>query len=300
MSVISNELVINVKCVQAGIQAYFGALAVVIIIGAVIPGFHNMTNTLPVSAGITTQDLIGLIVYTVIYLPILWFVPPHQIRKCLYPSFIMITATFIGIVAWIVHENGGTGSFVSSPIVLSKSQRAFRMVQCISSVSGTWGGAAERISDWTRFEKKRGAANPGMMFALPVSVTLVALIGVVIATATTEKYGTAIWNPLVLLTLVQTTTYTPLCRAATFFAGCGLLSSQIFINMSQNTIPYGMDVAALFPRYLSMKRAAVIVTLMSVAVNPWRFLGQAYIFITVLSCVTGKFLQPSLVLLNPS
>ena len=251
-----------------------------------------MPNTLPASAGITTQDLIGLIIYTVIYLPILWFVPPHQIRKCLYPSFIFITATFIGILAWIVHENGGTGSFISSPIILSKSQRAFRMVQCISSVGGTWGGAAERISDWTRFEKRRGAAIPGMVFALPISVTLVALIGVVIATATTEKYGTAIWNPLLLITMVQETTYTPLCRAATFFAGCGLLSSQIFINISQNTIPYGMDVAALFPRYLSMKRAAVFVTLATVAINPWRFLGQAAIFITILSCVTGEFSSP--------
>lgn len=269
-------------------------MAVVIVISAIIPQFKDMANTLPDSAGITTQELIGFIIFFIIYLPILYFVPPHQLRKCLYPSFIIISATFIGILAWAVAVNGGTGSLISSQLTLTSSQRAFRMVQCMSSVGGTWGGAAERVSDWTRFERKRGAANPGMILALPVTVTLCSLIGIVVATATASTYGSVFWNPLILLTYIQETSYTPACRAGTFFAGFGILCSQIFMNMSQNSMPYGMDVAGLFPRYLSMKRAAIGLTLATVVLQPWRFLGQAYIFITILSCVTSKSLPRSL------
>jgi nucleobase:cation symporter-1, NCS1 family len=82
---------------------------------------------------------------------------PHQIRKFLYPSFIMI---FIGLFAWAFHPNGGIESLIISPTVLTKSQRAFRIFQCISSVGGTWGGTGER------FEKKN-TAMPALAITLP-------------------------------------------------------------------------------------------------------------------------------------
>ncbi|RDW77351.1 hypothetical protein BP6252_05404 [Coleophoma cylindrospora] len=284
--------------VFAGMQAYFGSLAVSLIIGAVIPQFHNMQNTLPASAGITTQDLIGFVIYTIIYLPILYFVPPHQIRKCLYPSFIIVSATFLGILGWAVQTNGGTGNLIAPQVTITGSQRAFRIVQCMSSIGGTWGGAAERISDWTRFEKKRGAANPGMLLALPITVTICALVGVLATTASYQTYGTTLWNPLVLLQYAQTTSYTPACRAGTFFAGCGILSSQIFMNMTQNSIPYGMDLVGLFPKYLTMRRASIILTFATLVLQPWRFFGQAAIFITILSCVTIFFSASTAIVLS--
>jgi len=63
--------------------------------------------------------------------------------------------------------------------------------------------------------------------------------------------GVAQWNPLILMIIIQQNTYTPLSRYATFFAGVAILSSQIFINLTQDTIPHGMDLAGMFPRYLS-------------------------------------------------
>lgn len=278
--------------IQAGIQAYFGGQAAAIVLSAIFPTFHSMENTLPISAAITTKDLIGMIVYTAVFLIVLWFTPPHKLKRLLYPSAIIVGATFIGIVAWVVTANGGSpGNLVKGTLVINRSQRAFRIVQCISSISGSYGGAADRISDWTRFEKRRGASTPAMLLAMPISITLVALIGVVIATCTDQIYGKVIWNPLVLLTQIQTDTYTSKSRAGTFFAGAGLLTSQIFIQMSQNTIPYGMDVAGLFLRYVSMKRGAVFLTLILMAINPWRFLSQASIFVTILSSFTGMFIS---------
>lgn len=255
-----------------------------------------MKNTLPLSAAITTKNLIGMIVYTAIFLIILWFTPPHKLKRWLYPSAVIVSATLVGMVAWAVNTNGGSpGNLVAGTLVISRSQRAFRIVQCISSIAGSYGGAADRISDWTRFEKRRGASTPAMLLAMPVTITLVSLIGVVIATCTKQIYGEVIWNPLVLLMQIQTDTYTPKSRAGTFFAGVGLLSSQIFIQMSQNTFPYGMDVAGLFPRYVSMKRGAVFLTLIVMAINPWRFLSQASIFVTILSAFTGTSVSFSMV-----
>jgi hypothetical protein len=38
---------------------------------------------------------------------------------------------------------------------------------------------------------------------------------------------------LEMLQYVQNLHYTPTCRAGTFFAGLGLLCSQVFVNMTQ-------------------------------------------------------------------
>lgn len=217
------------------------------------------------------------------------FVPPHQIRKFLYPSFIMICACFIGLLAWALHSNGGTGSLIRSPIVLAKSQRAFRIVQCISSVGGTWGGAGERFSDWSRLEKKKNTAMPAMAIALPVTVTITAMFGVFITTATEYMNGGTIqWNPLILMITIQQQTYTPISRCATFFASVAILSSQIFVNITQNTIPYGMDLAGMFPRYLSRRRACLILVVLTCIAQPWRFLSQALIFVNILSVFACK------------
>lgn len=148
--------------VFAGMQLYYGGMALAICISAIIPQFKDMENTLPDSAAISTQNLIGFVLYCIIFFGVIAVVPPHKIRKCLYPAFAIVATTFIGILAWALASNGGTGSLISSTLHLSKTQRAFRMVQCISSISGSYGGAADRISDWTRFERKRGVSTPAV------------------------------------------------------------------------------------------------------------------------------------------
>lgn len=129
-----------------------------------------------------------------------------------------------------------------------------------------------------------------MIFALPITVTLTALIGVLVASATQEIYGELIWNPLTLLAYIQTTSYTPACRAGTFFAGTGILSSQIFINLTQNTVPWGMDMTGCFPRYLTMKRGGLLLCALTMLAQPWRFLTQAYVFVEILSALSREFL----------
>lgn len=200
----------------------------------------------------------------------------------------MITCTLFGILGWAIHENhGSVGDLVHSKIELSPSTKAFRMVQCIVSITGSWSGAAERLSDWSRFAKTKNSPTPSMILATPITVTLCATIGVLCTSATYERYGELIWNPLALLAYVQGDSYTPVSRAATFFAGFSIVTSQLFLDYTQNVVPWGMDITGLIPRYLTIKRASVILCALSIAVNPWRFLSQAYIFVEILSVVSS-------------
>ena len=130
-----------------------------------------------------------------------------------------------------------------------------------------------------------------MLLSLPITITLGALIGVLVTSATEEMYGTVMWNPLIMLQYVQQNQYTAGCRAGTFFAGFGFLTSQVFVNMTQNVVSSGMDLAAVIPRYVTLRRGGLLMCLLGILIQPWRFLTQAGVFVTVISSF-GVFVAP--------
>jgi NCS1 family nucleobase:cation symporter-1 len=151
------------------------------------------------------------------------------------------------------------------------------------------------VSDWTRYGRNRHTSTPAI-FTLFLTVTLTALVGIISTSALIQVYGVDQWNPLITLQTVQASDYTATCRAATFFAGLGLLSVTVFVNYTQNCVSSGMDMAMLVPKYLSQRRGAVIFSILGVLAQPWRFLTQATTFITVLGSF-GVFMSPAAAIL---
>lgn len=242
--------------------------------------------------GITTPQLIGFVLFICLYFPIIYFVPPHQVQKFLEVNLVISSATLLGIMGWAVSANGGPGDLVSPAITVPKSQVGFLMVQGITSVAGTYTGGSDRVSDWTRYARSRHAPTAAQLTALPITVSLIALVGIIATSATSELLGSTQWNPMIMLQQVQSTWYTPACRAGTFFAGVGLLFVTVFINYTQNCVSSGMDLAMLIPRFVSRRRGSIIFSILGVLANPWRFLTQAETFITVLSSF-GVFMSPA-------
>lgn len=213
-------------------------MAFVLILNSIFPSFLAMANTLPDSAGITTPQLVGFILFIVLYFPIIYFIPPERIQKLLIANLVISSATLLGIMAWAVHANGGPGNIVGPAIEVPASKVGFLMVQGITSVAGTYTGGSDRVSDWTRYGKHRHSPTLAQLTALPLTVTLVAFIGIITTSATSQMFGTVQWNPLIMLQLVQAQSYTAACRAGTFFAGLGLLCVTVFVNYTQNCVRY--------------------------------------------------------------
>jgi NCS1 family nucleobase:cation symporter-1 len=96
-------------------------------------------------------------------------------------------------------------------------------------------------------------------------------------------YGQVLWNPFQLLLVIQQTTMSPAARAGTFFAGLGFLASALALCVVTNSVAGGMDIAALCPRYINIRRGSYIITIIGIATCPWNFVTQATTFIAVLS-----------------
>lgn len=117
----------------------------------------------------------------------------------------------------------------------------------------------------------------------PLTIIVTALCGIIITSASATIYGQYFWNPFELLLHIQSTSLTPSARAGTFFAGLCFLASQMALCIVLNAISTGMDMAALCPRWINIRRGCYILTVIAIAICPWNFVNTVTTFINVLS-----------------
>ena len=48
-----------------GVQSFTGGLLVAAFLSAIFPSYHNMDNTLPASAAMTTKQFVGFVIYNI-------------------------------------------------------------------------------------------------------------------------------------------------------------------------------------------------------------------------------------------
>ncbi|KFA81703.1 hypothetical protein S40288_08095 [Stachybotrys chartarum IBT 40288] len=280
---------VNIILSSFGIQSYWGGQAASVVLGALSPSFLNMPNTLPESAGIDTQRLIGFIIFIVIFTSLM-FIHPTKLQPLLFLSQILIGFTILGLFIWAMASNSGA-TILPPSTELSSSDRSFRILLAMSSVAGSWTGSAIRQSDWTRYTRSRHSVVWQQMITGPISTVICATMGVAVTSAVTEMYGQAIWNPITLLSFLQHNNYNAATRAGTFFAGIGFFMSQMSVNLVQNSVSCGMDLASLWPKYIDITRGSLIMCLIGYLIQPWRFVEQPGMFISVLSAF-GMFVSP--------
>jgi len=274
---------IMTACIWMGIQTYWGGQAVKIILGAVIgPKYAFMKNTLPASANVDTCSLVSFFIFLVIFCPML-LIPPEKLQMPLKIAFAMIVCNIFGMLIWAVRTAHGAGSLIHSPAVASGSTLSWNMVYGIQAILGLWSGGIVGQSDWTRYAKTQNASIFGQGVTAPLTIIITALCGLIITSATYEIYGEYFWNPFELLLHIQSVSMTPAARAGTFFSGLAFLSSQLALCIVLNGISTGMDMAALCPRWINIRRGCFILTVIAVVVCPWNYVNNASTFITVLS-----------------
>src|SRR6184192_4705910 len=74
------------------------------------------------------------------------------------------------------------------------------LIPALNGTVGFWATVSLNIPDFTRFARSQREQAIGQALALPATMTLYAFIGIVVTSATVVIYGTAIWDPVQLLT----------------------------------------------------------------------------------------------------
>ncbi|PKS11151.1 hypothetical protein jhhlp_002912 [Lomentospora prolificans] len=286
--------VVVLKCfgniIYSGIQCYWGGIAIRVMLSAIFPTYHRMRNTLPEGANITTNDLIGTMIYWVVFVGMLC-VPPHKLQGFFLASFIGVSLTIVGMFIWAMAANRGAGDLVAPTLKLSTGDTAFQFIQAICTMATTYCGVSIRHADWTRYTKTPSAARWGIWVGCPLSVSVAAMFGIFITSATRSIYSQIIWQPMTLLAHIQEIDYSATTRAGTFFAGLGWFMSQLAINVASNAIATGMDFASLAPEIINARRGSLVLAVIAIALCPWNLVNSPSTFITVVGSL-GIFISP--------
>lgn len=245
----------------------------------------------------TSAQFLSYFIFCIISLPILW-IKPHRLANFFYFASAVTLCFFIILLIWALATMGpeGFGDTLSSrpsiPLTGGPKSTAWLMVFGIMSTVGSIAAGILNQNDYARFARRPADAIWGQAITFPLYSIFGSVLGILVTAATQVRMGgEAVWNPPTLFVRLLEKDPSPGTRAALFFTGLALVISQMGSNLPGNALAGGIDLAAVFPRYVNIRRGAYIIAILSPAVNPWRLVNTAPIFLTVLGSYS-VFLAP--------
>jgi NCS1 family nucleobase:cation symporter-1 len=146
------------------------------------------------------------------------------------------------------------------------------LIPALNGTVGFWATVSLNIPDFTRFARNQRGQMIGQALALPTTMTLYAFVGIVVTSATVVIYGTAIWDPVQLLSRF----HSPIAVVVSLIA---ILLATLNVNIGANVVSPANDFSNLWPRRISFRTGGVITCFMGIALMPWKLLADYKTFI---------------------
>src|SRR5712692_3092211 len=177
------------------------------------------------------------------------------------------------LLGWAYHSAGGFGPMLSAPSRFGNFSDFLKfLIPALNGTVGFWATISLNIPDFTRFARGQREQAIGQALALPTTMTLYAFIGIVVTSATVVIYGTAIWDPVQLLSRF----HSPLAVVISLVA---ILLATLNVNIGANVVSPANDFSNLWPRKINFRTGGVITCFMGIAFMPWKLLADYGTFI---------------------
>jgi nucleobase:cation symporter-1, NCS1 family len=251
-----------VACGWFGIQAWIGGEAISTLIATLAPGWAKFPHS------------------TAICFLVFWFINLAVVLKGIeYIRFLqgvsapILLAVGLLLLGWAYHEAGGFGPMLSAPSHFANFSDFLKfLIPALNGTVGFWATVSLNIPDFTRFARSQRQQMIGQAIALPTTMTLYSLIGILVTSATVVIYGTAIWDPVQLLSHF----HSPIAVVISLIA---ILLATLNVNIGANVVSPANDFSNLWPRKINFRTGGVITCLMGIALMPWKLLANYKTFI---------------------
>lgn len=184
------------------------------------------------------------------------------------------------------------GQNVSSSGSFSWKNASWLMMAGINQMVGGIAAGITNGSDFSRYAKGPKHYIFGTTLSAWIVGTLVSFIGLVTTSAAQKIYGEVYWNPPdLLMVMMDSGNGSSAARAGVFFLAFGFALTACFENICGNAVAGGIDLAGLFPRYIDIRRGALITFVAAWVCQPWQLVNKATTFVSVLNSFS-VFLSP--------
>jgi NCS1 family nucleobase:cation symporter-1 len=112
------------------------------------------------------------------------------------------------------------------------------------------------------------------------------ILGIIAAAAITQAYGITSWNAWDMCELILEHNWNGHWRAGIALFCLVQCFGTIVLNSFANCIPFGCDMAGVFPKYINILRGQVFCMVVSWAICPWSILTSGVKFVIFLGSYT--------------
>jgi len=253
-----------VACGWFGIQAWIGGEAISTLLATLFPAWKNFSY----------GAAICFIAFWVINLLVV-IKGIEYIRILQGISAPILLGVGLLLLGWAYHAAGGFGPMLSVPSKFTTFPAFLKfLIPALNGTVGFWATVSLNIPDFTRFARNQREEIVGQALALPTTMTLYAFVGIVVTSATVVIYGTAIWDPVQLLSRF----HSPVAVVISLVA---ILLATLNVNIGANVVSPANDFSNLSPRRISFRTGGIITCFMGVVMMPWKLLHDYGTFIFV-------------------
>ncbi|KAI0281859.1 cytosine-purine permease [Russula aff. rugulosa BPL654] len=250
-----------------GVQTAIGSECVYQMLKAIWPSIAHFPNHLPANASITSSGLVCYFIYWCIQFPFM-FVSPQKIRYLFLAKAIIVPPTWLALLIWAFVKVPSNISFPTPKNTLSGNELQWARLSAFNSAFGFFANAGLNMSNFTRYAKNERAQYIQLL-VIPIGFTLASFVGIVVTSAGVSLYGQVLWDPLKLIDHWDN-------RACSFFISLTFILSTLAANISSNSLDIGNEMAAMYPRYINIRRGQVICAFLGGwALCPWKILASA-------------------------
>ncbi|KFF96104.1 nitrate reductase [Streptomyces scabiei] len=186
------------------------------------------------------------------------------------------------LLIWIAVKADGFGALLDQPSKLGWGPDFWPVFfPSLMGMIGFWATLSLNIPDFTRFGASQKAQTWGQSLGLPTTMTLFAVLAVLVTSGSEVVYGEAIWDPVTLAAKADN-------AFGLLFALITVLVATISVNIAANVVSPAYDLANLAPKLINFRTGALITGVLGVLIFPWKLIStpEFYIF-TWLGVVGG-------------
>ena len=263
-----------VACGWYGIQTWLGGMMIYTLLGVLLG--QSLEGPKIGGLGINVAQLICFLAFWAVQF---WYIihGMDSIRKLeTYTAPLKIVICFV-LLGWVYNKAGGFGPILDQPSQFVEGGKKAGLFwsafwPSLTAMVGFWATLALNIPDFTRFAKSQRDQILGQTIGLPVPMGLLAMLAVIVTSATVVIYGKAIWDPVDLSSRMT--------GAAVLVALLILLIDTVSVNLAANLVGPAYDFSALSPKNISYKTGGYITASIAILMMPWKILEstQGYIF----------------------
>lgn len=246
-----------VACGWFGIQCWIGGAAINTLLATLWPAWRDNPYGVWICFAIFWAINLAVILKGIEYIRFLQGV-----------SAPILLAVGLLLLVWAYNKAGGFGPMLSAPSKFTSNEEFLKfLIPALNATVGFWSTVSLNIPDFTRFTKDMRGQMIGQAIALPLTMTLYSFVGVAVTSATVVIYGSAIWDPVVLLSKFEA----PWVIVISLLS---ILLATLNVNIGANVVSPANDFSNVWPKKISFVMGGVITCFAGVMMMPWKLMAN--------------------------